>query len=160
MLCYANIDTILRSHFSLIMPRGGTKASRAQDKLPSHHFYLHKLYIVNLDGDFQGWNSRIPASIWCEWDKLSKLQCLREPSTIPLFLDFSIATVRGHTHNADWYAQKSHGILLIISYLLWITPTTPPPPKNRAWTTHNYPLIKSESTMTEYRILPSLHCEP
>ena len=42
-----------------------------------------------------------------------------KPLTIPLFLAFSIATVRGHTHDdADWNAQKSRGILMI-SYLLW-----------------------------------------
>ena len=39
-----------------------------------------------------------------------------EALMIPLFLAFSIATVRGHTHvDADWYAQKSRGVL-IISY--------------------------------------------
>ena len=56
--------------------RRGMKASRAKDKLLSHHFYPHRLYIVNLDGDFQGWTSRIPAPIQYEWDKLSKLQRL------------------------------------------------------------------------------------
>ena len=45
-------------------------------KLLSHHFYSHRLYIVNLDGYFQGWTSWIPAPIRSEWDKLEKLQWL------------------------------------------------------------------------------------
>ena len=36
----------------MIEARGGTKASQAQDKLLSHHFYPHRLYIVNIIGDF------------------------------------------------------------------------------------------------------------
>ena len=99
--------------------RGGTKWSRALTKVLCHHFYPHRLYIVNFDGDFQGQSLGIPKqkrmTVISDWNYNV---WARDPSGTPQFFSFNTANVWGHAHDdVHWYVQKSRGILMI-SYLL------------------------------------------
>ena len=80
-----------------------------------------KLYIVNFDGDFEGNPLEFPSKTGMTVISNQNYNVwARDPLGIPQFFSFNTATVWGHTHNdAHWYAQKSHGMLIIL-YLFWL----------------------------------------